>query len=130
MATQLRSITNVTTQNALFTNQENTSDTTPVNTFTIAHTGGKDGDYSNIPDCSDASYYDKHHMTVAATDAGGNIIWSVTFWNDDAQDHQLYYSLDGTYTNRQLIENSASWKGVNMMIDPSASPVHPQFFPY
>jgi hypothetical protein len=127
MATRIYSITNVTTQDAQLLNKEAPSDSTPINTLTIAHTGGKDGDYSKIPDCSDAKYFDAHHMYVTATD--GSDVWTIAFWNNDAQNHQLYYSLDGTYASGQAIQGSTSWVGVNMMIS-LVDAINIHFFPY
>lgn len=125
MATRMYALTNGTAQNSNFVNVEAVSDTTPVDTLTIAHTGGKDGNYSKIPACSTANDLAKHHMSVTSTDAENP--WTVTFWNNNVQDHQLYYSLDGSFQNGKAIENSEAWVGASMMII-SATDI--QFFPF
>lgn len=125
MATQLYVLANRTTTDVQFTNTETAADSTPANALTMVHTGGKDGDYCNIPDCSDETYFKAHHMSVTSTDAENP--WTVAFWNNDLQNHLLYYSLDGSYQSGKAIEGSSQLKGVSLLLV-AANDV--RFFPY
>jgi hypothetical protein len=115
MATQLYILANSTAQNVILTNTESDSDTTAANTLTVAHTGGKDGDYCNIPDCSEEKYFAGHHMSITSdqTDVES---WTIALWNDDVQNHLLYYSLDGTYASRKSIQGSSQYKGISILV--------------
>jgi hypothetical protein len=116
MATQLYILANDTPQNVTLTNTETSSDTAAVNTLTVVHTGGKDGDYCKIPDCSAAKYFDAHHMSITAKAADGSVVWTIVFWNNDVQNHLLYYSLDGTYAGGRAIQTSSQYKGISILV--------------
>jgi hypothetical protein len=121
MATQLYATANLTAQNATLTSTESYKDTTPLDPVSVVRTGGSDGDYCKIPDCSESKYFDEHHLSVK----GGS--FHIALWNDDEQNHQLFYSPDGTYKGGKPIPQSQYWKGVTLLID---SMLNVSFFPY
>jgi hypothetical protein len=60
----------------------------------ITHTGGSDGDYIQIPNCSEAKYYADHHILVVAKDKS----WTVSLWSNDAQSGLLYWNSADAYS--------------------------------
>lgn len=114
MATQLYILANNSSQDIVLTSTETADDTSPVDAVTVGHTGGKDGNYCNIPDCSASQYFDGHHMLIAP--AGANPSWQIALWNNDAQNHLLYYSLDGTFASGQAVQGSSQLKGISILL--------------
>lgn len=125
MATQLYVIANATTSNATFTNSDQASDKADVGANTVVHTGGEDGDFCEIPACSESKYFDANHMLVQGE--GLNI----AFWRDETEENILKYSLNNTYASHSSVAGSNDWKwGTSMMIQRDSAGVHVQFFPY
>jgi hypothetical protein len=121
MATQLYAVANLTAQYATLTSTEDSKDTVVLDPGSVVHTGGADGDYCKIPDCSERKYFQAHHMSIK----GGTL--DIALWNDDEQNHQLYYSPDGTFDKGVPVPESQYWEGVSILID---SDFKVTFFPY
>lgn len=118
-------MTNDTNETAILTNLKHKSDTTEVPLITMMHTGGADGDYCVIPNCSNASDFSSDHMVVEGKG------FKIAFWCDE-KTHELYYSLDATYDGKKPVRDSKQWDEVSLLLMNSAhgSSVEVKFFPF
>jgi hypothetical protein len=105
-------VANATLENAEFTNTESNGDTRLCPANSAVHTGGMNGDYCRIPDCSGKEYFDDHHMTVAAADRN----WTVTFWNDD-DTQEIQWSGGEYYSTQNTVSESSAWEIVSVLIE-------------
>ena len=87
MAHRLFAVANATKVTASLTSTEHPGDNCSLG-IGVTHTGGSDGDFIFIPDCSDSNYWADHHITVAADDSS----WVISFCADDHNEQQLYWS--------------------------------------
>lgn len=83
------------------TNTENADDDTWLESMHLKLTGGADGDYINIPDCSGEEYFKDHHLLFTADDPKDTKI--AMWFNDDTQ--EMYASHDGTYKGGYSLPN-------------------------
>ena len=104
MAHRLFAVANATGVPASLTSTEHPGDNCPIPQG-VTHTGGSDGNFIFIPDCSDSNYWADHHITVAG--ASG---WAVSFWADDHNEQQLYWSETNAYSQANPVPAS---KGVS-----------------
>ena len=114
MAERLWAVGNATPDLAHLTNTEHKDDACDIPANSVVHTGGKDGDFVRIPDCSDSRYFDAHHITIAAED------WTVAIWDDDDQNHKLYWSPSDNYSTRHPVPGSDTYLDVSIMIENSS----------
>lgn len=74
----------------------------------------------NIPDCSDQSYFEKHHMEIRQTSDGKALF---SFWGDDEMGYVLKTCPGTDYKKQQstMPGNSSLGNNANVMIqvDPS-----------
>jgi hypothetical protein len=108
---KLIAIANATEDSAVFTNTENSGDTRRIDAYSVVFTGGNDSNYSNVPDCSDSTYFDAHHMLVAA---GGK--WEAAFWNDDNNGHEFQWNGSNNYSTEHSVPDSKAWEYVAILI--------------
>jgi hypothetical protein len=59
----------------------------------ITHTGGSDGNYIQMPDCSGSQYFDAHHISVGAIDGS----WHVSIWANDEKSGRVCWSPTSNY---------------------------------
>lgn len=118
MAQRLFAITNTTGQDATYSSTEYSKDRCAVPKNSVTHTGGSDGDYVKIADCSDSTYFSGHHCTVTANDQS----WTVTIWNDDENGHLFYWSPSNNFTTAHPVQGSQNWRDVALIIVPGQSP--------
>jgi len=114
MAQRLVAIANSTGRLAEYSSTEYFDDACAVPGNGVIHSGGKDDDYVLIADCSDSSYYQKHHCTVEAEDGS----WVVTFWNDDNDGHLLYWSPGKHFSHANPVAGSKDWLEVALLVGP------------
>jgi hypothetical protein len=91
-----------------FENSQSSADATSAPPGTDVMTGGADGNYCNVPDCSAQPYFYANHMNAYAVDADNNVIFSFSFWANDANNETLQYSYDGAYFN---VQNLPTYNG-------------------
>lgn len=91
-------IANATNEDASFVNTVGDTGNCPANRVT--HTGGKDGNYIQIPDCSGSEWFREHHIVVKG------LSWEVSFWANDKQDGKLYWSPSENYYDGNPLEGS------------------------
>lgn len=85
MARKLISVTNNTGSDAFLTSTVSNDDDCAIPNQQTTHTGGSDGDFIYLPDCSDSGYWPDYHITIKANDQA----WAVSFWSDD-QDNRMF----------------------------------------
>jgi hypothetical protein len=109
MANQrLWAVGNATGLNANLTSTNGNQDSAKLPLGGITHTGGQNGDYIQIPDCSGSQWYDGHHILIQANDHS----WTVSVWSNDEQNGQLYWSpADAYYDGNPLPGSGADWNG-------------------
>ncbi|NHZ82351.1 hypothetical protein F2P44_24160 [Massilia sp. CCM 8695] len=61
----------------------------------ITHTGGSDGDYIRMPDCSGSQYFADHHISISANDGS----WSVSLWDNDQSSGEVCWSPTSNYAD-------------------------------
>ena len=110
MAQRLRSVNNATSSDAVLTNTEHDYDRTDIPALHIVRTGGKDGDFIRIPDCSGSEYYDDHHILIKSEN------WTVALWNNDDQDHKLYWCPGDFYSESRPVDGSGNDEYVDCSI--------------
>ncbi len=99
MAHILYAVANATGDEASLTSKEHPGDDGAIAGLGVTHTGGKDGNWIFLPDCSDSGYWKDHHIKVAAK----NGAWLVTFWVNDQDDRLFYWSdFDGFSTEHPV----------------------------
>lgn len=113
MATRLWVVANATGSDALLTNTEHDYDTTNISKSSIVHTGGRDGNFIRIPDCSGPEYYADHHLLIKAPD------WTVALWNNDAKDHLIYWNPSDSYSESHVILISSNQPDLAILIQRS-----------
>jgi hypothetical protein len=91
-----------------FENSQSSADATSALPGVDVMTGGADGNYCNVPDCSAQPYFYANHMNAYAVDADNNVIFSFSFWANDANNETLQYSYDGVYFN---VQNLPTYNG-------------------
>lgn len=110
MAKKIWALANATDGTVTFSSTEHPQDTRVAPPFTNIHTGGDDGNFSKIADCSAEKYYNDHHMTVA----GPNV--NLTFWDNDDQKGLLYFSTNGTFAGGRPYQGSANYESCTLLI--------------
>ncbi|MES2825202.1 MAG: hypothetical protein V4732_16480 [Pseudomonadota bacterium] len=90
---QMYAIANCTGSDANLTSTVSSSDNCSIPAGVITHTGGSDGDYIRVPDCSGSEWYPEQHILVQAADGS----WTVSFWSNDQRDGLLYWSPSDNY---------------------------------
>jgi hypothetical protein len=113
MATKLWAIGNATNSDASFTNTEHSGDSADCPKNSVIHSGGSDDNFVRIPDCSDSRYFADHHMSVGAKDGS----WTVSFWDDDDNNHIFQWSPDAAYSGGHTVPNSDNWDSVAILIE-------------
>lgn len=122
MATKLFAVANATGQDAMLTSSENPgTDNCAIPAFEITHTGGKDGNFIRIPDCSDSGYWGDHHITVAAKDGS----WATSFWDNDDADHVFQWSPEDDYSSGHTVGGSDQYVDCVLLIETSSDGGHP-----
>lgn len=112
MAQNLWAIGNATGTSATWRSTEYAGDQTSLPADAVAHTGGGDGNFVKIADCSDSNYFPGHHCTIAADDG----TWTISVWNDDHQDHLLYWSAGTYFSNQNPIAGTNNWRDVTLLV--------------
>lgn len=74
------------------------------------HTGGTDGDFIRIPDCSGSEYYADHHILIQSPG------WTVAMWGNDHRDHLIYWSPGDFYSEGHVILTSGDSNGPDLAI--------------
>jgi hypothetical protein len=92
---------NQTPYTVYFDNSQSAPDATSAQPFQAVMTGGANGDYCNVPDCSGQQYFYQYHMTLFGVDVENDntVVFAVMFWANDYQSEVLQYSLNGAYFN-------------------------------
>lgn len=88
---RLWAIGNATNSSASFSSTNGDKGSLPANAIT--HTGGSDGDYIQVPDCSASGYFGDHHISIGADDGS----WHVSLWDDDTNRGQVCWSPTSSY---------------------------------
>jgi hypothetical protein len=128
MATRkLYAIANFLGAQVTLSNVEEPGDLAKIDPNAVTRTGGKDGDYCLIPQCSGSEYFAEHHMSVEADTEKGQFNMALWF-NDAEEDQRLYYSLNGQYSGRVPVEGSNTWEGGATFLIQGQKDV--RFFPY
>ncbi len=105
---QIYAIGNATGVGARLTSVYYPQDNCGIPSGVITHTGGTDGDYIRVPDCSGSQWYPDHHILVQAEDGS----WTVSFWSNDQQNGLLYWSpADAYFDGNPLRGSDANWHG-------------------
>ena len=117
MAIKLWVVANATTASGTLTNTEHDYDPTNIPASAVVHTGGRDGDYIRIPDCSESKYYADHHILISAPG------WTVALWNNDAQGHKLYWSAGDFYSEQHPVQGSDGYEACSILIQQTDSGV-------
>jgi hypothetical protein len=121
---QLYAVGNATGVDAKLTSTN--GDTAAIPHGVITHTGGSNGDYIRIPDCSGSQWYATHHILIAARDGS----WFVSVWSNDQQNGKLYWSpTDAYYEGNPLTGSDADWNGT-LLIQTVGSGVKVGWAPY
>ena len=88
---RLWALGNATDTAANFSSTNGDQGSLPANVIT--HTGGSDGDYIQVPDCSGSDYFDDHHISVSAPNGSSpEESWNVSIWADDQQNGMVCWS--------------------------------------
>ena len=124
MAIHLWVVSNVMSSAAVLTNTEHDYDKTNIPAVSVVHTGGKDGNFIRIPDCSGSEYYADHHILV---EAGS---WKVALWNNDDKGHKLYWSAGDFYSDEHPVEGSDGYESCSILIQANGSSVKVSAFPF
>jgi hypothetical protein len=115
MPGKLYIIANATDFDLDFANTESPFDALTVDDHTIAYTGGKDGDFCNIPTCESAEDFDDHHMSVTLT--GGSSL-NICFWKNNSQGNIVYYSTDGKFSYTQMPGGNTDYDQAALLVYP------------
>ncbi|GKS87491.1 hypothetical protein AVMA1855_25085 [Acidovorax sp. SUPP1855] len=85
----------------------------------VTHTGGSDGDYIRVPDCSGSQWYATHHILLQAVDQS----WTFSFWSNDQQNGLLFWNSSDAYSDYYPIANSDSASNGSLAItkDPAGA---------
>ena len=94
MATKLYALGNATKSGAALTSTTSDKDAVTINSGTVRRTGGTDGDFIQIPKCSESKYYKDHHILLQPFDGS----WIVSLWSDDGHDGLLYWNSANEYS--------------------------------
>lgn len=94
MPGKLYIIGNATGVGVNFANTESQPDDFTIDPNTIAYSGGKDGDYCNIPTCESSGDFPAHHMSLVSTNGS----FGICFWKNNSQGNIVYYSTNGEFT--------------------------------
>jgi hypothetical protein len=124
MAIYLEVVANPTAASAVLTNTEYSYDQTNIAANSVVHTGGKDGNYIRIPDCSGSEYYKEHHILIK------NSSWAVALWNNDDKDHTLYWSTGDFYSEEHPIAGSGTYDTCSILIQGSGNNITVSAFPF
>ncbi len=124
MAIYLEVVANPTTSSADLTNTEHSCDQTSIAANSVVHTGGADGNYIRIPDCSGSEYYKDHHILIK------NSSWSIALWNNDDEGHKLYWSTGDFYSEEHPVTGSDSYDTCSILIQGSGSNITVSAFPF
>ncbi|UOD32308.1 hypothetical protein INH39_11930 [Massilia violaceinigra] len=101
-------IANATNQQASFSSTNGDSGNCPA--YSVTHTGGTDGNYIQIPDCSGSQWYNDHRILVQAQS------WTVAFWANDQENGMLYWSPSNSYYGGNPLEGSDSTENLSLLI--------------
>lgn len=100
---------------ATLTSTESSSDTKALRASYDNQTGGKNGNYIDIPKCSAEQYYHDHHITIRANDGS----WIITFWTNDKENDWPYFNVVDSYSGCGCIpmpDFDACYGGSKMML--------------
>lgn len=111
MAHSLFAVANATGVTASLTSTEHPGDNGPIQVG-VTHTDGSDDNWILLPDCSDSTYWAEHHITVAADDES----WAVSFWVDDHDEQQFYWSDTNSYSLANPVSASRDVNKTALMI--------------
>jgi hypothetical protein len=119
MATRLFAVANATDKPASLSSTEHPdTDDCPIPALEVTHTGGKDGDFIRVPDCSDSTYWREHHITIAADDGS----WAISIWDDDDSNHVLQWSPADEYSTGHTCPGSDAYTDFAILIETSSDP--------
>jgi len=124
MARKLEIVANPTTSGAVLTSTEYTCDQTNIAANSVVHTGGQNGNYIKIPDCSGSEYYKDHHILIT------NSNWTIALWNNDHDDHTIYWSSGDFYSEQNPISGSGSYDTCSILIQGSGNNITVSAFPF
>jgi len=124
MAIKLEVVANPTSSSAVLINTEHSYDQTGIAANSVVHTGGKNGNYIRIPDCSGSEYYQDHHILIS------NSNWTISLWNNDHENHKLYWSSGDFYSEQNPIVNSDSYETCSILIEGSGNNITVSAFPF
>jgi hypothetical protein len=111
MAHVLFAVANATGVSAKLTSTEHPGDDGPIQVG-VTHTGGSDDNWIFLPDCSDSNYWADHHITIAADDHS----WAVSFWVNDQDSRQFYWSDTNAYSQANPVPASQNVDDTALMI--------------
>ena len=116
---RLWAIGNATNSAAHFTSTNGDAGALPANAIT--HTGGSDGDYIRVPDCSDSSYFQGHHIAISADDGS----WNVSLWDNDQNSGEVCWSPTASYADGYNFSASINNPNFTFLISigPNGTPV-------
>lgn len=114
MARKLVVLANMLDTQGTLSNTEHEYDSISISPKSVAHTGGKDGDFIRIPDCSSSEYYKDHHLLI---DFGNE---KIAIWNNDDEGHKLYWSEGDFYSDGYPISGSENYDSCSILIQKNA----------
>lgn len=113
MATKLVVVANLTEFDLFMTSSENPVDTIKIPAGSMVHTGGGEGDYVRIPDCSGEKFYKEHHILFEPRTAD----WKVALWNNDRDGHKLYVNPNSdAYSSNEPLQGTETYDSCNLLI--------------
>ncbi|HEX8568076.1 MAG TPA: hypothetical protein VF648_20725 [Pyrinomonadaceae bacterium] len=103
-ARHLICVANFSNFSAVLRNTENSNDKTSLPSMDLTLTGGEDGDYINIPDCSGKEYFKDHHISFKFTENDKEKGKFAMWFNDEEK--KIYISSDGTYESGHPVSSN------------------------
>lgn len=101
MSRKLWAVANATNSSASLISVEHPEDNCPI-PIGVTHTGGSDNNFIYIPNCSDSTYWENHHITVTADDGS----WTVSFWVNDDREYEFFWSSSNAYSEAHPVPES------------------------
>jgi hypothetical protein len=112
---RLWAIGNATSKTASFSSTNGDNGPLPANAIT--HTGGSDGDYIQMPDCSGSNYFSDHHISINAADGS----WHVSLWANDDANGEVCWSPTSSYAEGYNFPQSESNANCTILISVDAN---------
>lgn len=94
MPGKLYIIANATNGVVNFANTESVPDALKLTANAIMYSGGKDGNFCDIPTCESPGDFAKHHMSLLSADNS----FQFYFWKNNSQGNIVYYSTQPAFT--------------------------------